>query len=235
MLVNKKITIIIILSLFVFACKNKKQIQTEEPYVPSRSDYIIAINKAFITACDSAANRTRDAILSKNEEIQIQLDHKNQEYIDLYKSLGDSVKEEIIYTQLRSIVAESVDDIHIECSRYLKILPNDDVKDLIDRNILVRKYVLMRQFQIANEIEQRCKKRFNGSRSDVFLREGKMLYQQYYNTRDSTPVSFAKIARSTSLYFIKELEKQEQIAKKNYRLWDNKQAIRLMNYLEENK
>lgn len=236
MLVNRNRWILMLFCFFsmVYACKEKKVAQATEPYKPTRSDYIIAVNQAFLTASDSAANRTRDAILNNSDKVAIKLDLKNQAYIDLFKSLGDSVKEEIIYTQLRAIAANSVDDLHIYCSNYLKLSKNDDLKNLLQRTVITRNFIFMKQFDLAKEIEQKCKKEFAGSRSDVFLREGKMLYEQYYNTKDSTVVSFANIARSTALFFINEMEKQEKIAKENYRLWNNKQAIDVMNYLEKN-
>lgn len=235
MLVNKlKVISIVVLTLFSSACKEKAVVRVTEPYVPTRSDYIIAVNKAYLTAADSASNQTRLAIISEVKEIPITLDPKNQAYIDLYKALGDSVKEEIIYTQLKTILGDVVDDLQIPISQYLKIDQNTDLRDLLQRNILTRKYVFMKQFEIAQLIENKCMQSFQGSRADVLLRDGQTLYQQYYNTQDTATVSFSQMARSASLYFMKEMERQENIAKKNYRLWDNKQAVAVMQYLEKN-
>ena len=236
MLKNKiilKLIVSVVLLLF-YACGGKKVAETEEEYIPTRSDYVIAVNEAFLTAADSAAKRTQEAIWDQSE-LKIPLSSQVEKYLALSSSLGDTNQRTIVDAEIRQSLGRSLSKLPLELAAFLKIEKETDVKDLLARNMIAQKFLIMKSARISRILSEETLENFIGSTADLSLRKTNMLYNEYYNSDEKLNYDFKNTTDVVTYYFLETFKKEEDSAKLNYQLWDNKQGKLAMKYINNQK
>jgi len=226
--VNKKI-VIIVLGLFVLgSCKEKNTVKTPV-YAPDRSDFTIAANQAYLLICDSAAKQTARQI-QDSVSFSIQYDKITKSRFQLLNSLGKQGLVKAFNNQVRDLLTESVQDLHIPASDFMRITEHDVPQNLLKRKVLVQRYLEPKHDSLRQMVLRDVSAKYIGSRAQSIWKQNNMLYNQYYSVNESPGFEFNPIVNRAIILLVQNAAIQEDSIKANYANWENKPAAKAMRY-----